>query len=198
MKIIGLCGRSGSGKGYVSKFFSRFGALYIDTDAVYHELLSPLNNKPSHLAEKLAAVFGGEIIREDKSVDRRALGNIVFADGGKLETLNRITHAAVLEEVKRIIAQSDAAFALVDAPLLFESGFDSFCDYTLCVVSREKECVKRICERDGISEKDAKRRLSYQIDSKTLSGKCDFTVYNCDGCDIEAQVRSVLEKTEII
>lgn len=196
MKIIGLCGRSGSGKGYVSKIFREFSGLHIDTDAVYHQLLLPANNSVSPLVGELTEEFG-TLVLDGLSLNRKKLGEIVFSSPEKLKKLNEISHRAILAEVRNIIDKSDAPFAIVDAPVLFESGFNNFCDYTVCVVCSDDKSIERIVNRDGITETEAKKRLNSQIKQEELTRKCDFTIYNNDCDDIETQVQTILREIGI-
>ena len=87
--VIGLCGSSGSGKGYVSSVFSSFGALHIDTDAVYHSLLEPSVDKMYACVKAIRREFGDSVL-DGARLDRAALGDIVFSDGEKRAALNRI------------------------------------------------------------------------------------------------------------
>lgn len=189
--LIGICGRSGSGKSFVCSVFASFGGCHIDTDKVYHDLLEPKDGKLSPCAGSLAKEFGDEILN-GLEVDRKALGAIVFADRDRLEKLNAITHAYILEETLRMAEECGAPFALIDAPVLFESGFDKMCDYTVCVVADDETCVKRIMRRDGIGEDEARRRLANQISAEELIAKCDYAIDNSAHTDVEPAVRDVL------
>ena len=134
MKVIGLCGGSGSGKGAVSRIFAEIGIPSIDTDAVYRRMT--LSDSPCMRA--LAAEFGKEIINSLGGLDRARLASIVFNDPSRLKTLNKIAHSFILDETRRRLAEySDEGFpaAVVDAPVLFESGFDKECDEIICVLA---------------------------------------------------------------
>ena len=190
---IGLCGRSGSGKGYVSDVFAALGVPAIDTDAVYRRLSGPAE-VPFECMQELSRAFGERILNPDNSLNRRAMADIVFAPDGDTARaqLNRITHAHILRETKRLAkayADEGRRFVLIDAPLLFESGFDALCRYTVCVTAPDSVCVKRITDRDGITEEEARRRLSAQIPAEELAKRCDYVIVN-DG------VASVLPQAE--
>ena len=160
MKIIGLCGGSGSGKGTLADMLSAAGFLHVDADAVYHEITS--NDTPCLRA--MAEAFGENIISPSGSLDRRALSAIVFAEGGKekLLLLNSITHRYVLEEIRHRIsmAEGDYIGAVVDAPLLFESGFDAECGFIVAVLAPYEVRLARIMARDGLPEERARARLN--------------------------------------
>ena len=119
---IGLCGRSGSGKGYVSGIFAEMGIPVIDTDAVYRRISGPADS-PTECMTELAHAFGEQILKADNSLNRRAMADIVFAPDGAAarERLNRITHSHILRESRRMAqayADKGCRFVLIDAPLL--------------------------------------------------------------------------------
>ena len=184
MKIIGLCGRSGSGKGYVCEMLAGRGIPSIDTDAVYRELTCP-GERPTDLTLALAEEFGESVVAADNSLDRRALAAIVFSDPAKLASLNALTHKHILDETRRrlaVLADRGCRAAIVDAPVLFESGFDSECDLTVCVTASEKKRVARIMRRDNIPEEAAEKRLASQKSDGDLIRRCSFVITN-DGDD---------------
>ena len=179
MKIIGLCGGSGSGKGTVAKILSKRGVAHIDADAVYHELVCG----PSQLMNELVSEFGEGIVNSEGGLYRPALASIVFAEGAewKLERLNVITHKFVLERIEQIISDFSSRgykAVLVDAPLLFESGFDSRCESVICVIAPHDLRIKRIVSRDGITADAASKRILSQVSDDALSQKCDYVINN--------------------
>ncbi len=174
MRLIGLCGRSGSGKGYFSDIARKNGFYVIDCDAVYKELVS----RPSLCLQELESAFGSGIIK-DNALDRRSLAPIVFSDKEKLKLLNTITHKHIREEVVKIISsQSDNTVFVLDAPTLFESGFDSMCELVIGILAPDDACIDRIVKRDNISEKDAIARLNNQLTQDKLIENCDYIIYN--------------------
>lgn len=179
---IGLCGRSGTGKGYVCRIFAEMGIPSVDTDAVYREMTGPCEIL-SPCMEELIGAFGDSVCREDRSLNRPVLSSIVFAEGGAeaLARLNRITHRHILQETEKRIrdfASQGYSFVIIDAPVLFESGFDSMCRFTVCVTASQETSVMRIMQRDGISEEAAVRRLAAQKTNEELIRLCDFHIEN--------------------
>ncbi len=195
--LIGLCGRSGSGKGYVCRKFAAHGIPSVDTDAIYREMTAP-SAVLSPCMQELREEFGDSIVSVDGSLDRRALSSIVFSADGeeKRAVLNRITHRHILESTARIAAEYAAAGApavIIDAPLLFESGFDTHCACTVCVTAPTEVSVQRIVQRDGITEEEAHRRLAAQISAEKLIARCDYHIENGLCCpDLEEQVLQVV------
>ena len=198
MKVIGLCGGSGSGKGVVCSCFSKFGVPSIDTDAVYREM----TDGDSQCLRALACAFGNSIISCDGSLNRKMLASIVFSGEGAEErrrTLNQIAHKFILEEARRRILKYKSEgydICIIDAPVLFESGFDKECDRTVCVVADKSLRVKRIMMRDGLSESDALMRINSQKSDDELRHLCDFVIEN--NGDYEALLDEVLRVKKLI
>lgn len=195
--LIGVCGMSGSGKSYVSSVFASFGGYHIDTDKVYHSLLEPRRGRLSPCSSAIEREFGPSVIK-DGTVDRVSLGKIVYSDPERLLALNRIAHAYIKRATLSEVKKCGSKFALIDAPVLFESGFDRLCDFTVCVCADEETRIKRIVSRDKISEKDARRRLSNQTPQSDLIRKCDFTVDNSFGRDVTDDVKKILSEKGLI
>ena len=197
MKVIGLCGGSGSGKGSVSLIFNSFGIPSVDTDRVYRELTS----SHSECLFALVKEFGESIIKPDGSLDRASLRNIVFEgeeSERKRERLNEISHKYILDKTDELLSgykKLGVPMAIVDAPLLFESGYDKKCDVILAVLAEESVRINRIMKRDGLSYSDAKKRVASQIPDEKLKELCDFfIVNNGDFSELEAQTRRIADQ----
>ena len=163
MKIIGLTGGTGSGKGYVSERLKARKAYVIDADAVAHEIIE--KGRPAY--KEIVDYFGSEILDEDGNIFRRKLGNIVFSDKDKLAFLNSCTHKYINMEIMRIIEevkpQTNVYSAIIiDAPLLAEAGLVDICDDIWVVYADSEVRVKRIMERDSIREEQARNRIASQ------------------------------------
>lgn len=194
IKVIGLCGGSGSGKGVVGAFFSEFGYLTVDTDKVYRNITS----SKSPCLDALVEEFGKKILDEKGALNRRILAGIVFSDTEKLKTLNSITHKFVLNEVRAIIrcAEKDGRVGvIVDAPLLYESGFNSECDFVIAVSADRDVRIKRIIERDKITEAEAIRRIDSQKTDEELKKLADFVIVNnSDTSELRRELFKIMEK----
>lgn len=163
MKIIGLTGGTGSGKGFVSERLKARKAYVIDADAVAHEIIE--KGRPAY--KEIVDYFGNEILDENGNIFRRKLGNIVFSDRDKLAFLNSCTHKYINMEIMRIIEevkpQTNVYSAIIiDAPLLAEAGLVDICDDIWVVYADSEVRVKRIMERDSISEEQARNRIASQ------------------------------------
>ena len=194
MKTLGLTGPTGAGKGAVSSlFFTLYQIPSIDTDRVYHDLLIP----PSACLNELVDAFGQEILSEDGTLDRTTLSRIVFSDLSreKQQRLNHITHRHVLDRTREILAdyQKQGLHAvLVDAPLLYESGFDAACESVIAVLAPRDVRKKRIMERDGLSEERAEARLNMQKSDAYYTERTPHVICN-DGSltSLQAQVERI-------
>lgn len=194
--VIGLTGQSGAGKGEVCRILSEYGIKSIDTDEVYHGLLIP----PSECIDELATFFGTQILDENGTVNRKVLASIVFASENqdKLEALNRITHKFILGETEKMIRmfENEGYRAVaVDAPLLFESGFDKKCDTVISVTAPYETRLERIIKRDGIDRERAAARLRSQKSECFYVENSDYIISN-DGNtdDLKRQTETVVRK----
>ena len=200
MKVIGLTGGSGAGKGELSLCFMSYGIRALDTDKVSRLVTAPGSRCLSELVER----FGDVILREDGRLDRHGLAKIVFAEPDpeikreKLTALNRITHRHIIAEINAWLegrAKAGDTLAVVDAPQLFESGFDKHCDFIIGVIADREVRIRRIISRDGIDRAAAEKRIDSQHSDEFFAENCDFVVYNNGGIDsLEGQVENILKK----
>ena len=179
MTVIGLTGPTGSGKSTLCEIASELGIKSIDADKVYHGLLIP----PSKCLDEIVKAFGDRILDGNGSLNRPALASIVFEKGAeeRLSLLNSITHKFVKEEFRRIIADMEKngdSAVIVDAPTLYESGFDGECDITIAIISDRATRSVRIIERDSLSEDRAEQRLSAQKPDEFFKERADFVILN--------------------
>lgn len=177
MVIIGLCGGSGAGKTAASAAMVSLGAAVINTDKVYHEITYP----GSPCVRDIADAMGESVVDEDGSLNRAALAALVFSDEAARARLNSVAHRHIrkaTEELLERYRKEGYPAAVVDAPLLFESGFDKMCDVTICVVANRDTRIARIMKRDGITEAQALSRINAQYDDDELRRLCDYTIEN--------------------
>ena len=194
-KFIGLTGPSGAGKGEVSRLLSELGAYHFDCDKIYHDLLVP----PSPCLDELRENFGDEIFLENGELNRKALATIVFSEDGrqtKLPILNSITHKYVLKEVQKQVEKLEGYKAFtVDAPTLFESGFDSQCDVIISVLADKKTRIERIIAREGLDREAAEARINAQPDDSFYSERSDYVIYNNGDLEaLEKELKRIAEE----
>ncbi|MCD8002760.1 MAG: dephospho-CoA kinase [Clostridia bacterium] len=193
MTVIGLCGKSGAGKSTVSEMMERLGAAVIDTDKIYRELCVPGSDCHSEIAARF-----GDVLCSDGTLDRKKLSKIVFSDERALCDLDKITHKYIRAETEARLKKYERLgyrAAVVDAPLLFESGFDALCDYKISVIASDKYYVPRIMSRDGIDEAAARERLMSQMNEDRLRELSDYVIENDGGTDeLYSHVKAIYEK----
>ena len=174
MTVIGVTGGSGCGKSTFGLCLQeRYGALFIDADAVYHRLL----DEDGDLRGQLIAAFGEDIAPEG-SISRPALAKVVFSDENALQKLNAITHPAVCRAIREELAAADAPVAVVDAFGLIQGGLDALCQVTVAVLADREERIARICQRDGISPEAAAARIDAQPGADFYISRCDHVLFN--------------------
>ena len=178
MKIIGVTGGVGAGKSTVLNYLEkRYGAKLILADLVGHEVM-----EPGHEAyEQVVKAFGQEIVSEDKTIDRKTLGAIVFADEKKRMILNRIIHPAVRQEILRRLEAADLlhlSYAVVEAALFLEENYDAFCDETWYIYTDEKIRRQRLKESRGYSDERIDQIFRSQKTHEEFQKRCLFMIDN--------------------
>jgi dephospho-CoA kinase len=197
MKIIGVTGPSGAGKSLLSETFTKRNIPVIDADALYHSLLVP----PSECLDAIKAAFGECVIAPDGTLDRTALGAVVFSNEKKLALLNETVLSRVLVRIREVIAsyaESGAIAVAVDAPTLIESGFNRECDFVLSILAPKRDRIERIMARDSISREKAELRINAQKDDEFYIKASDAVLIN-DGSQnqfferAETMIESILQ-----
>lgn len=181
--IIGLTGGIGAGKSTIARMLAERGAVIIDTDAIAREVVQA----PSRVLDTIRKEFGDSIIRPDGTLNRAALGRIVFHDETKRQKLNALTHPAILKRVLSLIGQQPAdAIVVVVVPLLFESNFEKNCQAVIAVIASPAVRRSRLTARDDLSLSEIEARMRSQIDEKEYKKRGARLVRN-DGSEAELQ-----------
>ena len=190
---IAVTGGIACGKSTVALMLEKAGCAVLDTDCVTHDLEAP----GGAAVPQIRKAFGEAVIAPDGSVNRRKLGEIVFADNARLAELNAILHplvAGVVDEWLEEEANCVAKAVLV--PLLYEAGFDKTVkwDAVLAVVCSEKEQVRRIIGR-GFSEEEALARVCAQMPCAEKAARADHVIWNdADISALEDEVGKFIKK----
>ena len=195
MTVIGLTGPSGSGKTSLCLAAKKLGCMTINADEVYHDLLVP----PSKCLDEIVSVFG-DVLSDDGALDRKKLGSIVFADPEKLDLLNSVTHKYVKQKFRERICEmknDGVKTVIVDAPTLFESGFDKECDMTVCLLASQELRRERIISRDKIDSERADARLLAQKNDDFFISRADRVIYNNGSISmLENALSELISQTE--
>ena len=175
-RIIGITGNIACGKTAVGHMLLELGAeRYIDADAVVHKLYQV--GQP--IALKVGEAFGAAAIAADGSVDRRALGNIVFHDIDAMRRLEAIVHPAVsIALVSELAAVSSTGIVIIDAVKLLEGGSGAFCQSKWLVVCTEEQEMARLMTRNTLSEADARARILAQPSDASKRAMVDEVIDN--------------------
>lgn len=193
MIVIGLTGPSGSGKTLLCQAASKLGCETINADEVYHSLLIP----PSDCLDEIVLNFG-DVLAADGTLDRKKLGGIVFSDKDKLSLLNSVTHKYVKQKFREIITKMNSLgvdAVIVDAPTLFESGFDKECDTTVCLLASQAIRRGRIISRDSLDEDGAEARLAAQKSDDFFIERAEHVIYNNGSkCELELKITELLNE----
>jgi dephospho-CoA kinase len=177
---IGLTGGIGSGKTLVARLFKDFGAAIVDADAIAREVVAP--GGPAY--EAVVSAFGPTVVRADGTLDRKALGNRVFADAAARRRLNALTHPHIrrcmAEEASRLGSAPGVEVIVLDIPLLLETtdGRDLGLDGIVVVDADDDVRVGRLVARDGFSEAEARRRLAVQMPLREKVARADWVIDN--------------------
>ncbi|MCX8117811.1 MAG: dephospho-CoA kinase [Desulfobacterota bacterium] len=178
MLIVGVTGGAGSGKTTVSRIFQEEGAYVIDADQIARELVQPRRQA----WREIVRAFGRAILREDATIDRKRLAELVFSDPERREVLNRILHPRIkraMEKKVRLIGRRDPqAIVILDAPLLIETGLDREMDRVIVVTSKVRQQIERLKRRASLTEEEARRILRSQMRIGEKVKKADHVIRN--------------------
>lgn len=190
MFVLGLTGGIASGKSSISAMLKGMGLPIVDADMIARKVVE----KGSPVLERIREEFGEGVLNDDGTLNRKALGHIVFSDSRKLERLNSITHPAIKEEIKRTIkdlSDKGEELCVLDVPLLIESGMKSMADSVLLVYVDERTQLYRLMNRDNISEEMALKKISSQMSFEEKKKYADYIIDNSGSLDY---TRAQLEK----
>ena len=188
MFVLGLTGSLGMGKSTTARFFAEEGVPVHDADAAVHELYA------GEAVPLIEAAFPGTT--GDGKVDRDKLGRRVLGDEAAIRKLEAIVHPLVRKAEERFLAaaeRSGAKVAILDIPLLFESGGDERCDAVVVVSAPPDEQRRRAFERPGMNEEKFRAILANQMPDAEKRARADFIVDSGQGFEhAHAQVRDIL------
>lgn len=192
--IIGLTGQTGAGKSTVGERLSAAGLAVIDCD----KLTRSESVYNSECIAELQKAFGDDVA-PDGVLDRRTLAARAFADSESKARLEKITFPRILSAVRGKVkeaADRGCKVIVLDAPTLFEAGFDRECAAVLVVTAPQTERVARIKQRDGLTDEQAMQRLSAQHEESFYTERADWVIVNCNGCDISAEIATILDELD--
>ena len=156
--IVGLTGGFGTGKTTVAHFFEELGACVVDADKLAHEALMV----DSPVYEKIKEAFKEAVLSGNPGLDLKKLAGIIFHDEKKRKKLESFIHPYVLDRIMEEVSESEESVVVVEVPLLFETGYDRFCQQVIVVNAPEALTVERLREK-GFSQEEINARKSAQM-----------------------------------
>ncbi len=183
MRKVGLTGGIASGKSTVSRMFTDLGVPVIDADLIAREAVAP----GSRALEAIVDAFGEEVLTEEKSLNRAALGEIVFSDPAKKKVLEGILHPEIIAEQDRRLRDLEregrTPVAIVDAAVMIESGSWKRFDSLVVVDCDEPQQIGRLRLRNGMDEEEAVRRVNAQMPLSEKVKYADHVIDNRGSID---------------
>jgi dephospho-CoA kinase len=192
--LVGLTGSIATGKSTVSRMFAHLGARVLDADLLAREVVMP--GQPAYL--KIVEEFGHGVVQDDGTLDRKALGAIVFAEPARRKRLEEITHPAIAARQQRILSVLDEeafeGIVIWDVALLFETGGVAKMDRVVVVATDPDTELARLMSRDGMAEADARARMASQMPVAEKAKRAHYVIDNSgDRAQTEGQVKVVYE-----
>jgi len=177
MLVVGLTGGMASGKSIVSKILKEIGLPIIDADLIAREIVRP--NEAGY--REIVDHFGQGLLNPDQTINRRKLAKIIFSDPEERERLNSILHPRIVKEIKIRIEdfkERGERMLIIDAALLIEAGELSLVDKLIVVTVSPKIQVRRLAQRDHLTEKEAREHIATQMPLSEKMKLADYVVNN--------------------
>ena len=170
--IVGITGGIATGKSLVTDYIKNKGYFVIDSDILAHEALT----KGKDTYKQIVSIF--DCLDENKEIDRKKLGKIVFNDHKAKKILEDIIHPYVFSRIEEEKKKNSSNLTFIDMPLLFEVGYENRVDLVISVVTNEVTQALRLSKRDNISLEYAKVKISNQMSLKEKIEKSDYVIDN--------------------
>ena len=192
MYTIGLTGGIGTGKSEVLSILRDLGASTVEADLLAHELYSP--GKPAW--QDIIDTFGSGILTAEQQINRKKLGEIVFADRNKLSKLNQIVHPRIFDHLKELIEEQKMAgtrLLVIEAAVLIEAEWTEMVDSVWVVQASKGIIIKRLKEKTTLTEEQITQRINAQISDRQRQEKAnEILTNNGDKSDLRDQVRKLI------
>ena len=184
MLKVGLTGGLGSGKSTASKFFNSLGAYILDADSTAKNLIE----KSEDVKNELIKEFGTDIMDANSNVDKTKLARVAFQDEEHQQRLNYVVHPHIHNAIDKcfneIKDQNNYKLFIVDAALIYESGYDAHLDYVIVVTAQLKHRMERALNRNTLSRDEILKRIDFQWPEEEKTSLADFVIHN-DGTEAE-------------
>ncbi len=196
MRVVGLTGSIACGKSTVSSYLRDCAFPVIDGDAISHDLTAP----GGEALPAIRRVFGGSVFHSDGTLNRQALGQAVFSDHEALARLDSLMAPYLLQHTQSLLAdaqRSGASLCFLEMPLLFEKGYDAFCDTVWTVWVPEAVQLSRLISRDGLSREEALSRIHAVLSSDEKASRSDAVIDNSGSVEATLTQTQALLDSEI-
>ncbi len=192
MKVIGLTGNIACGKSVVASLLEDLGAKVIDADDIARKVVEP--KEPAW--NEIVDVFGKIILNPDNSINRKALGEIIFNDDQKRNILNDITHPKIIQKVRETVEtyqNENVEVIIIEAALIVEKGgLKDLIEGLIVVTSDEESQIERLIKRNGLSREEALSRINSQMPTQEKVLHADYVIDNSGTIDkTQYQVKSI-------
>jgi dephospho-CoA kinase len=187
--VVGLTGGIGSGKSTVAKLFEIIGCAVFYSDTVAKEIYFDKAIKP-----QIINLLGKEAYISETEIDKKYISSKIFSDTHLLHKLNNIIHPAVIEKFKSFINDHKEQLIIKETALLFEAKLENQVDEIILVAANDELRIKRVMQRDGLSEEEVLRKMKTQLPQREKISKSDFVIYNNEEDLLITQVLTIYSK----
>ena len=192
--ILGITGGIAAGKSTAARFFGKLGATLVSADDLAREAVAP----GTETLKKLVEHFGPRILRNDGSLNRKVLGDIIFNDREARRFVNQITHAQIgvlavskLKELK----EKGVPLIIYESPLLFEAGVEDRVDAVLVVTTSRKNQIERLLRRPGMTRAKAEAMIDSQMSQEEKAARADYVIESSGTREeLESKVRHLFNE----
>ena len=195
MLKVGLTGGIGTGKSTASNFFNELGAFVLDTDTEAKNMLST-NDVVQH---ELISEFGTDIINAAGKIDKEKLARVAFQDVDHQRRLNSVVHPYIYDLIdnsyEKILSDGKHSVFIIDAAMIYESGYDIHLDYIIVITAQLKNRMERALARNTLTREEILKRIEFQWTEEEKVGMADFVIHN-DGSEKElnTNIKSLMKK----
>ena len=195
MLKVGLTGGIGSGKSTASKFFEKLGAFILDADKEAKNLLK----KNEIVQHEVISEFGTDIINTTGKVDKNKLARVAFQDVDHQRRLNSVVHPYIYDLIDKtfdkVLNDGKYAVFIIDAAMIYESGYDIHLDYIIVITAQLKNRMERALARKTLTREEILKRIEFQWPEEEKVGMADFVIHN-DGSEKELNdnIKSIIKK----
>ena len=195
MLRVGLTGGIGSGKSTASNYLNELGAFVFDADNEAKKLLST-NDVVQH---ELISEFGADIINPSGKLEKNKLSRIAFQDVDHQRRLNSVVHPYIYDLIdstyEKVLSDGKHNVFIIDAAMIYESGYDSHLDYVIVITAQLKNRMERALSRNTLTREEILKRMEFQWTEEEKVNMADFVIHNDSSeKELNANIKSLMKK----